>query len=138
MGCSLSKSATLGAVDFGEVIGNFKVKYIGSVPVKASTGNDIIRNATERLVALKIKAKPIELKVTTSGLYLIDAQTSDVVKEVNISHVTFVAQDAYNSHLVNDFSNMAWWLHFYLFYFIFAVVLLGGGERLNSMFYWFS
>eukprot|EP00730_Choanoeca_flexa_P016279 TRINITY_DN7660_c0_g1_i3.p1 TRINITY_DN7660_c0_g1~~TRINITY_DN7660_c0_g1_i3.p1 ORF type:complete len:781 (+),score=272.61 TRINITY_DN7660_c0_g1_i3:134-2476(+) len=105
MGNSQSVDSALEGVDFGTEIDSFKVNYVGSVPVKAPTGNDICRNAVDRLRSLKMKEKTIHLKVTTLGLYLIDAKTCDVVKEVNISEVSFVAQDAYDESLISFFEN---------------------------------
>ncbi|EDQ85658.1 uncharacterized protein MONBRDRAFT_29090 [Monosiga brevicollis MX1] len=105
MGNAQSLEAALDGVDLGTEIDSFNVKYVGSVPVKAGTGNDVCRNAVERLRSLHLKEKPIHLKVTTLGLYLIDAKTCDVVKEVNIEEVSFVAQDAYDQQLVSFFEN---------------------------------
>jgi hypothetical protein len=42
----------------------------------------------------------VALQVTTLGLYLIDSKTCDVLKEINIQEVSFVAQDAYDESLV--------------------------------------
>ncbi|EGD74912.1 TK/HMTK protein kinase [Salpingoeca rosetta] len=102
-----SSSKVKSHIDYGQEIEEFKVKYVGSVPVKAATGNDIATNAVQRLRDLKLKAKPIRLKVTVLGLYLIDAKTKDVVKEVNIKHVTFVAQDPIDDKLVSFFEHDA-------------------------------
>ena len=92
--------SSLKDMDVGRVINKFKVRYVGSVPVKAAVGNDVARTAVERLRNLRVKAKPIRLKVTTLGVYLIDDKTNDVVKEVDIKTITFVAQDPVDEHVV--------------------------------------
>lgn len=97
---SRAMNSVLSCRCLGQEIDAFKVKYVGSVPVKASRGNDICKNAVDRLRSLRLREKPILLKVTTLGLYLIDPKTADVVKEVNIRHVTFVAQDVLDDKLV--------------------------------------
>jgi hypothetical protein len=63
MGNSQSMDTALEGVDFGTEIDSFNVKYVGSVPVKVPTGNDICRNAVDRLRSLRLREKPIHLKV---------------------------------------------------------------------------
>eukprot|EP00056_Hartaetosiga_gracilis_P009149 m.131200 g.131200 ORF g.131200 m.131200 type:complete len:780 (-) comp13070_c0_seq2:1491-3830(-) len=92
-------------IDFGVEIDDFEVKYVGSVPIKVAKGNDIAKNAVERLRALKGKEKPILLKVTTVGVFIIDAKAGDILKEVNIKDITFVAQDSFDDQLVSFFEN---------------------------------
>eukprot|EP00047_Mylnosiga_fluctuans_P005670 m.241933 g.241933 ORF g.241933 m.241933 type:complete len:774 (-) comp13936_c0_seq1:86-2407(-) len=100
MGGKQSKEA---AIDFGQVIGTFACKYIGSVPVKASTGNDVCQNAVQRILALKGKEKAILLKVTSKGIYLIDAATNDIIKDVPIADVSFVGTSSEDSKLISFF-----------------------------------
>eukprot|EP00049_Salpingoeca_infusionum_P013401 m.250470 g.250470 ORF g.250470 m.250470 type:complete len:775 (+) comp15437_c0_seq1:47-2371(+) len=107
MGGKVSIEAALEGVDFGTEIDDFQVKYVGSVPVKAANGNDIVKNAVERLRSLKLKERPVMLKVTTVGIYVIDAATADIIKEVNIQHVSFVSQDSVDESLVSFFENVA-------------------------------
>jgi hypothetical protein len=66
MGGKASKEAK---IDWGQEIGTFVCKYIGSVPVKASTGNDVCQNAVQRILALKTREKPIRLKVCAHKKY---------------------------------------------------------------------
>ena len=60
MGGKPSKEAKL---DFGQVIETFPCKYIGSVPVKAATGNDVCQNAVQRILGLNNRERAINLKV---------------------------------------------------------------------------
>ena len=50
-------------LDYGHELDQFACQYIGSVPVKAPTGNDVCQNAVERILALKPKLRMITLKV---------------------------------------------------------------------------
>jgi hypothetical protein len=60
MGGKSSKQAVL---DYGYLLDEFKCQYIGSVPVKAATGNDVCQNAVDRILELKVKSRNILLKV---------------------------------------------------------------------------
>ena len=59
-------------VDHGEVIGTFPCKYIGSVPVKAKTGNDVCQNAVQRILGLRNRERPIFLKVKNKGSFIFE------------------------------------------------------------------
>ena len=49
---------------YGEVFGTFECKYVGSVPVKASSGNDVLQNAVDRMLSLKNRERDIILIVS--------------------------------------------------------------------------
>lgn len=88
-------------LEIGTIIGLFDAKYIGSVPVKHSTGNDICADAVTRVRALKQPAKEVHLAVTTMGVYVVDVKTGDIVKEAPINEVTFVSMDASDKKLIS-------------------------------------
>ena len=92
-------------MDRGVPIEMFDVIYIGSVPVKRGAGDDIAREAVNRIVSLKSKIRIITLLVTTVGVYIIDKKTGDTLKEVNILDITFSAVNTENEKLVSFFES---------------------------------
>lgn len=102
MGGKPSKETHL---DHGVVIGVFPCKYIGSVPVKAKTGNDVCQNAVQRILGLNNRERAIDLKVTSKGIYLIDVATKDIIKDVPINEVTFVGTSSEDSKVISFFEN---------------------------------
>lgn len=91
MGASSSVDTNLAGM--GLEIDEFACKYIGSVPVKSPTGNDVCQNAVTRINALRVRERSVYLKITTNGLYIFDSKSGDVLKETPIGDVSFVAQN---------------------------------------------
>jgi hypothetical protein len=78
MGGSSSKEEA--QLDHGHLIDVFPCKYVGSVPVKAAVGNDVCQNAVQRILQLKNRDRPIDLKVlpTSLALALLQAHSTAV------------------------------------------------------------
>mmetsp|Transcript_8586 Transcript_8586/g.22158 ORF Transcript_8586/g.22158 Transcript_8586/m.22158 type:complete len:811 (+) Transcript_8586:268-2700(+) len=100
-----SSSKVLDGVERGKVIDTFKAKWIGTVPVKSMSGRDVAKQAVERLIEIGMKEVPCFIEVTTKGVYLMQGDTKDVIKEVAINDVSFVAQDVNHPSIVSFFEN---------------------------------
>eukprot|EP00039_Didymoeca_costata_P010529 m.141794 g.141794 ORF g.141794 m.141794 type:complete len:813 (+) comp14863_c0_seq1:208-2646(+) len=89
MGNSKSKSKLNGA----KIILDAKAKYVGSVPVKASTGVDVAENAMIRVQEMHQPEKTVSLTVSPDGVAIFN-EGGDLLKQVDINDVTFTAKAA--------------------------------------------
>ena len=94
-----------GQADQGVEIGTFSGKYLGSVAVSVPTGQAVCNDAVKRTLALKQPEKSVVLRIATAGLFIIDADTNDVLKEVATSDISFVAADASGGNIISFFEN---------------------------------
>lgn len=85
--------------NLGNVIIQFKCKYIGSVPVKVSMGVEVATSAMNRILGMKRAEISIQLVVTDSGVVMLD-KNGDTIKSAAINTVSFVQQHKSKNNLV--------------------------------------
>lgn len=89
----------------GKHIANFALQYVGSVPVKAAAGPDVAKGAVDRLMELKLQRRKVDMTVTTTGIYIIDPKTKDIIKTVGIVDISFTSAWSRDDRFVTFFEN---------------------------------
>ncbi len=77
----------------GEVLGDFKVNYLGSVSVEQPRGEDVIANAAQRAKQTSQDAVKVSLVVTSGSIKVVDRDSNDVLQNSPIKNVTFCGVD---------------------------------------------
>jgi len=75
----------------GPILYKANCRYVGSVPVKMSTGIDLARASFGRVEELHAAAKSVKIWVTPHGVTMDSAKEGETLKEVDINNVSFVA-----------------------------------------------
>lgn len=89
--------------DYGVEIGSFKGTYLGSVSVLQAAGVEACQEAVVRTIELKLPERPVIIRITTVGVFLIDAKTKDALKEVATANVSFVSMDPRSNQIISFF-----------------------------------
>eukprot|EP00051_Salpingoeca_urceolata_P028189 m.485515 g.485515 ORF g.485515 m.485515 type:complete len:765 (-) comp23861_c0_seq1:79-2373(-) len=89
----------------GVELGSFAARYLGSVSVKAAHGNDVCSDAVTRVKHLQQDQRRVTLRVTHKGVFVIDVDTHDVIKECEIGEVSFVSMDPHDKKLFSFIQN---------------------------------
>lgn len=91
--------------DIGTTLGDFSAEYLGSVPVKKPTGNEVCADAVVRVKELAQPKRKVQIVVTVTGVYIIDAKTMEHVKDAPIRDVSFVSLDTKDKKLFSYITN---------------------------------
>jgi len=97
-----AKSKLIG--NFGEIIQTFKCKYVGSVPVTTSSGEETANKAMSRILSLKQPEIQVVTIVTDSGVFVTD-KDGNVVRQTTLETVSFVQQHSTKAYFVVYFEN---------------------------------
>lgn len=89
----------------GGPLGNFDVQYLGSVPVRKSTGNDVCADAVLRVKELANPPRRVYLVVTAVDISIIDAMTAEPIKDSPIRDVSFVSLDPKDKKIFTYITN---------------------------------
>lgn len=87
------------------MLGDFTAEYLGSVPVKRPTGNEVTADAVVRVKELAQPKRKVHIVVTPTGVYIVDAKTMEHVKDAPIRDVSFVSLDSKDKKLFSYITN---------------------------------
>lgn len=90
--------------DFGVELGSFDARYMGSIPVKAPTGNDVCTDAVLRLRQQAPEEKKVRLVVTPKGMYIVD-QKGEIITATPIKDVSFIAMNPDDKKIFSFIAN---------------------------------
>lgn len=93
------------AIDAGPAVGSYEGVYLGSIPVANDSGNSVAEDAVKQISAMALPRRPIEVRLFSTCLHLVDRKTQDVLKNVSISNISFVSVDPNNSNIFSFFSH---------------------------------